>query len=226
MPPGREGERAVRYAFYIHKRLRAWRLVLLEGAPAPAGCLIEDWSHSRTREHADTTADVREQVAARGFALFKLGGDFADVARELAAHAVALAPVGESRARPLEAYPVHLGLGATALQEPELSGELAWYADYAARHAADGNEGRLVSMFSFERAWDVWEVHPHGSELVLCTAGVLTLVQEVDGEPLHIPLRVGHYAINPPGIWHTVDVDAMASAVFITSGVGTAHRPR
>ena len=214
----------MRYAFYIHKRLRAWRLVLQEGAPPPAGCVLADWSHSRTREPADTTEDVRAQVAARGFALFKLGGDFADVARELAA--CAAAPIGESRARPLAAYPVHLGQGATAVQEPELTGGLTWYEDYAARHAADGHEGRLVSMFSFERPWDSWEVHPHGSEVVLCTAGALTLVQELDGEPLHIPLTAGQYAINPPGIWHTADTEVMATAVFITSGVGTAHRPR
>jgi SAM-dependent methyltransferase len=48
----------------------------------------------------------------------------------------------------LAQHPVHLGLGATAVSEPEFAG-VAWYEAYSARHAADGAEGRLVSMFSF-----------------------------------------------------------------------------
>ena len=36
----------------------------------------------------------------------------------------------------------------------------------------------------------------------------------------------GEYAINPPGTWHTADVEASATALFITAGEGTDHRPR
>ena len=75
----------------------------------------------------------------------------------------------------LEQNPVHLGLGATVVSEPAFSG-MEWYAAYAARHARDGGEGRLVSMYTFTEAWDAWEMHPHGYELVLCTAGELTLI--------------------------------------------------
>jgi len=75
----------MRYRFHVHKRLRNWRLVLAEGAAPPAGCVIEDWAFSRTREHDDTQVDVREQVAARGFSLFQLGGEFADIAQALRA---------------------------------------------------------------------------------------------------------------------------------------------
>ena len=189
----------MRYAFYLHKQLRAWRLVVLEGAPLPAGCVITDWSPSRVREHDDTNPDVRQQIAERGFALFKLGGDFADVARELGAKSSVKAALGASRASVLERFPVHLGQGASAQPQPEYTGGLDWYESYAARSAADGVEGRLVSLFTFERPWDSWEAHPHGSELVLCTAGEVTLVQELDGEPFRIQLRAGQYAINPPG---------------------------
>lgn len=41
--------------------------------------------------------------------------------------------------------PIHLGLGATALVQPDFTG-MDWYADYMDRNAADGIEGRLVSM--------------------------------------------------------------------------------
>jgi quercetin dioxygenase-like cupin family protein len=41
-----------------------------------------------------------------------------------------------------------------------------------------------------------------------------------------ITLAAGDYAINPPGVWHTADVASPATVLFITSGVGTQHRPR
>ena len=128
----------------------------------------------------------------------------------------------------LPTHPAHLGLGATASVEPEFTG-MEWYAAYAERHAADGIEGRLVSQYDFDANWDSWEVHPHGAELVLCTAGTLTLHQEhEDGTTDSVTLHPGDYAVNPPGTWHTADVPAgtVATAVFITPGLGTRHRPR
>jgi quercetin dioxygenase-like cupin family protein len=121
--------------------------------------------------------------------------------------------------------PVHLGLGATAVSEPPFTG-MEWYAAYAERHAADGTEGRLVSMYTFEAPWTSWEQHPQGSELVLCTAGEITLIQEIEGREQRTTLRPGEYAINPKGVWHTADVRGSATAVFVTAGLGTQHRPR
>src|SRR5690606_26337761 len=117
------------------------------------------------------------------------------------------------------------GLGATAVVEPEFTG-MEWYADYAARHASDGNEGRLVSMYTFTEPWDAWEMHPNGAEVVVCTAGEITLLQERDGGEVRTTLRAGEYAINEPGTWHTADIAQSATALFITSGLGTQHRPR
>jgi quercetin dioxygenase-like cupin family protein len=125
----------------------------------------------------------------------------------------------------LDKHPIHLGLGATALTEPEFTG-MSWYADYGARHADDGREGRLVSMHTFDAPWTSWEMHPVGAEVVLCTAGQLTLIQELDGEHVRTVLRPGEYAINAAGVWHTADTDAPATAVFITAGAGTEHRER
>ncbi len=125
----------------------------------------------------------------------------------------------------LSRHPIHLGRGATAVEEPEFTG-MEWYESYMQRHAADGAEGRLVSMFSFDAPWDSWEVHPQGHEVVICTSGEITLVQEIDGQHVRTTLRPGEYAINPPGVWHTADVTGRATAVFITAGAGTQGRPR
>jgi hypothetical protein len=103
---------------------------------------------------------------------------------------------------------------------------MAWYAQYGERHASDEREGRLVTMHTFDRPWNVWEMHPLGSEVVLCTAGTITLVQESDGNVTRTTLQPGDYAINAPGVWHTADVDGTATAVFITAGLGTQHRER
>lgn len=126
----------------------------------------------------------------------------------------------------LEEQFVHLGLGATAVPQPPFSG-MAWYGDYGARHGADGAEGRLVSQHTFTENWTSWEMHPAGAEVVLCVAGSITLIQEdPDGRAESVVLGPGEYAVNPPGVWHTADVADSATAVFITAGEGTQHRPR
>ena len=119
---------------------------------------------------------------------------------------------------------IHLGLGATAVPQPPFTG-MEWYADYSDRVAADGDEGRLVAMFDFTGPWDHWEMHPTGSEVVLCTAGEMTLIQEIDGAEVRTTLGPGDYAINEPGTWHTAKVAEAATGVFITSGRNTQHRP-
>lgn len=127
----------------------------------------------------------------------------------------------------LEQNPIHLGLGATAVPQPPFTGEMSWYEGYGERHGEDGIEGRLVSQHTFSADWDVWEMHPHGAEVVLVTAGVLRLHQEIDGSRQATEVGAGHYAINAPGVWHTADVIGdEATAVFITAGHGTEHRPR
>lgn len=126
----------------------------------------------------------------------------------------------------LGSHPIHLGLGATAVPQPEFDG-MEWYDAYGARHDEDGAEGRLVSQFSFSESWDSWEMHPAGAEVVICVAGIIALIQQApDGQLTHVTLGPGDYAINPPGVWHTADVNGAASAIFITSGLGTQHRPR
>ena len=126
----------------------------------------------------------------------------------------------------LPTHPAHLGRAGSASVEPPFTG-MEWYAAYGARHAGDGIEGRLVSQWDFAESWTSWEVHPLGAELVICTAGAITLLQEhPDGRVERVTLGPGDYAINGPGVWHTADVEGSATALFITVGEGTSHRPR
>ena len=121
---------------------------------------------------------------------------------------------------------IHLGLGSTAVTQPPFGG-MEWYEAYGARHGGDGAEGRLVSQYTFTESWTSWEMHPKGAEVVICTEGAMVLTQEFpDGSTQQVPLEAGEYAINPPGVWHIADVESKATAIFITAGEGTQHRPR
>lgn len=130
--------------------------------------------------------------------------------------------------RPIEIarFPIHLGLGATAMAEPEFTG-LEWYEAYMERHANDGADARIVALHEFTQNWDAWEMHPEGDEVVLCVSGSMTLHQEhADGSTDVVTIEQGEYAINPRGTWHTADVAGKATALFITAGRGTEHRRR
>jgi quercetin dioxygenase-like cupin family protein len=126
----------------------------------------------------------------------------------------------------LARFPVHLGLGATVERLEEFDGSPDWYEQYGRAHAADGVEGRLVSLHTFAESWDTWEMHPSGEELVACVAGRITLHQEIDGEDRTVVLEAGQAIVNPPGVWHTADVDDRVTALFVTAGTGTEIRAR
>ena len=134
--------------------------------------------------------------------------------------------MSDGQSFPLKQIPVHLGMGARVIPQAPFTGETEWYEHYGQRNAADGAEGRLVTMHTFSEPWGSWEVHPHGEELVLCTDGTMTLYQEIGGEIRKASLRAGEAIINPPGVWHTADVEGTATALFITAGMGTENRPR
>lgn len=126
----------------------------------------------------------------------------------------------------LRARPIHLGLGGTAQIQPSFTG-MEWYEAYSARVAADGADGRLVSLYDFDADWDSWEMHPAGDEVVICLGGEMIVIQQcTDGDIRRETLRAGQAVVNPAGVWHTADVADSATALFITSGEGTAHRPR
>ncbi|HMQ10212.1 MAG TPA: cupin [Oligoflexia bacterium] len=126
----------------------------------------------------------------------------------------------------IKKFPLHLGLDAKIFSEPMFTG-FDWYESYGKRHANDGKEGRLVSLHTFEESWDAWEQHPEGDEVVLCLEGRLTLIQEISPETYkEITLEPYEYVINPKGVWHTADTQSKTTALFITAGLGTQHKPR
>jgi len=104
--------------------------------------------------------------------------------------------------------PVDAEFWAKIDQRPELSG------------------GRLLGVFPYERDWSSWEMHPAGDELVYLLAGAVELVLEEPGGERRLALRAGDACIVPRGIWHTANVQQPGSALHVTRGEGTRHRPR
>ncbi|HET6536270.1 MAG TPA: cupin domain-containing protein, partial [Sphingomicrobium sp.] len=126
-----------------------------------------------------------------------------------------------TRGKSLYDFPIHLGLGAKAVAEPQFTG-MDWYDGYMERHGGDLDEGRLVSLFRFEEPWTSWEMHPAGDEVVCVVQGHMALLQELpDGGKKSYELGPGDYAINPQGAWHTADADEPVVALFITAGKDT-----
>lgn len=107
--------------------------------------------------------------------------------------------------------------------------ELAVTDDFWERiqERTDLHQGRLVVRSVFGGDWSTWEVHPAGEELVTLLSGELTFLLEQGGAVERVTLsQVGDTVIVPRGVWHTADVPEAASALFVTPGAGTQHRPR
>lgn len=126
----------------------------------------------------------------------------------------------------LSTTPIHLGRGSRALPIEGFAWDAEVLEDYSAAVEADGAEGRMVAIFDGDGSWTSWERHPAGDEVVVCLAGRVTMIREVDGEPEPVELGPGMAMINPAGVWHTADIDGQARILTITPGVGTEHRPR
>jgi hypothetical protein len=54
------------------------------------------------------------------------------------------------KAQSLERFPLHLGLGAKVVPQPEFTG-MEWFAGYVERNAADGHEEDGWSRFTASR---------------------------------------------------------------------------
>lgn len=87
--------------------------------------------------------------------------------------------------------------------------------------------GRLVSFMEFTKDWDAWEAHPRGEELVCLFSGAMDFVLDRDGEHETVALREpGAFLIVPRDTFHTANVISRSTALFVTPGEGTKHRPR
>jgi quercetin dioxygenase-like cupin family protein len=120
---------------------------------------------------------------------------------------------------------LHLGLGATVTPLPDFAWSQSYLEGYERRFASDGIEGRLVTVSREMATWTHWERHPAGEEVVYLLSGRVDVVQDHDGTEVTIPLRAGEAMINPKGVWHRGVVHEPGSALFITPGIGTEHRP-
>jgi mannose-6-phosphate isomerase-like protein (cupin superfamily) len=119
---------------------------------------------------------------------------------------------------------IHLGLGARAIPLPDFEWSPGYLARYEDEHAADGDDGRLVTMSMQDRTWTSWERHPAGEEVVVLLSGRVDLVQDRAGQEKVVELRPGFAVINPAGVWHRSVVHEPGQAIFITPGRGTEHR--
>ncbi|MFH8437233.1 cupin domain-containing protein [Streptomyces sp. NPDC018007] len=126
----------------------------------------------------------------------------------------------------LRTTPVHLGLGSRAKPVEGFAWDPEVLHAYTAAVAADGAEGRLVTIIDGDGPGDHGERHPAGDELVVCLSGSVTVTRDVDGVPERVVLGPGEATVNPAGTWHAVDMAGPASILTITAGLGTEHRPR
>ncbi|WP_052848429.1 cupin domain-containing protein [Streptomyces avicenniae] len=126
----------------------------------------------------------------------------------------------------LRTTPVHLGLGSRARPIEGFAWDPEVLGAYSAATAADGAEGRLVTIHDGDGPGDHWERHPSGDELIICLSGSVTVIRDVEGVTERVPLGPGEATVNPAGAWHAVDMDGAASILTVTPGLGTDHRPR
>ncbi|KAB8162904.1 cupin domain-containing protein [Streptomyces sp. 3MP-14] len=130
------------------------------------------------------------------------------------------------RAIDLRTTPVHLGLGSSANPVEGFAWDPEVLRAYGAAVAADGAEGRLVTIIDGEGPGDHWERHPSGDEMVVCLSGSVTVIRDVAGVAQRVVLGAGEATVNPAGAWHAVDMAGPAVILTITPGLGTEHRPR
>ena len=85
---------------------------------------------------------------------------------------------------------------------------------------------RLVSCYSCESDWNIWEMHPAGDEIVYLLSGDVELILEREDFRGSVHLsEPGAYAIVPKGTWHTAKTSVPTSMLFVTPGEGTQHKP-
>jgi hypothetical protein len=64
---------AQRYRFFVHREQSVYRLVLRDDGGFPGGTHESEWQLTRVRDAGDVNADVRSEIAARGYCLFAIG---------------------------------------------------------------------------------------------------------------------------------------------------------
>ena len=87
------------------------------------------------------------------------------------------------------------------------------------------NDHQLVSIYSFDRDWPSWEIHPHGDEVVVLISGHCTMLLETaDGIVSTTLSASGDFVVVSKNTWHTAHTATPTKMLFITPGEGTQNR--
>ncbi len=82
----------------------------------------------------------------------------------------------------------------------------------------------LISQYTFESDWGMWEMHPKGDETIVLMSGCVEFVYVVGADTVSVTLNEpGDYVVIPMGAWHTANTSVPTSALFVTPGEGTEH---
>lgn len=128
-----------------------------------------------------------------------------------------------------EAGPLNLSSAYLRLR-PDASAEVlpvgrTFWQDMASGALGSFHHEYLVTTNSFSENWPMWEMHPHGDEMVILLSGSVDFVLEKKTGNKTLPLREsGGWVLVPKGMWHTATVNAPSTMLFITAGEGTQHR--
>ncbi len=86
-------------------------------------------------------------------------------------------------------------------------------------------DGRLLSVFDYERDWTWWERHPFGDELVYVLAGEMQFLLEDGKRQWSVDLTKGNACIVPERTWHSARVTTPSKVLFVTPAPArTEHR--
>jgi mannose-6-phosphate isomerase-like protein (cupin superfamily) len=125
---------------------------------------------------------------------------------------------------PFDLSSTYLRMRADATVEPLPVDETFWERIAAGQLGAFHDE-YLVSCYTFDTAWSVWEMHPKGDEIIYLLSGCATFHLEQNGETRAIELKEsGTCLVVPKGTWHTAKARGACRMLFITPGEGTMHR--
>ncbi len=97
--------------------------------------------------------------------------------------------------------------------------------DFWTKTIATLGAGWLVTGAHFEGAWEHWEMHPKGEELIFLVSGRVELIVEDEEGEHAIRMEPGQLYLVRRGVWHRAVATAAADTLFVTSGEGTQHRP-
>jgi mannose-6-phosphate isomerase-like protein (cupin superfamily) len=93
--------------------------------------------------------------------------------------------------------------------------------------ARELQEGRIMSVFSYEATWTWWERHPAGAEFVLVVSGATVFhLHHDDGSGRRsVALAEGQCLLVPEGTWHRAEITTPTRMLFVTpSPAFTQHR--